>query len=73
MSLSEGMLKQSTMARQVKRGLWEHFSVNAFDGSKACCEICEELFKGIVSTYLLHSGTGIGLFHIFVHGNRKYC
>lgn len=36
------MLKQLMMAKQVKSGVWEHFSVNAADESKGCCVICEE-------------------------------
>ena len=54
MNLMEHLLEQSVMARQVKRGFWEHFSVNADVVSKACCE--EGILVSVsISTYS-HSG-----------------
>ena len=48
MSPIEHLLKQSTITRQVIRGVWDPFCVNVDNESKACCKICEKDFQGYI-------------------------
>ena len=69
MSLTEHLLEQSMMARQVnkhKRGFWEHFWVK-----ESPRLVAKFAFQGIHPS---HSGVsiGTGLFHVLQYRNWKY-